>query len=222
MTDLAGEIRKEVSTTRPDDMPPFTFDEWEARAKAKLAPGPFGYIAGGAGANDTIWSNLEAFDRWRIVPRVLRDVAERDMTIKLFGTTAPAPFLLAPVAAQGIMHPDGERATARAAAALGIPMVLSTMSSTPLEDVAKLTGRGRCWFQLYAAKNRDFAKSLIRRAEAAGYAAIVATVDLPLLGWRVEELRHGYLPFLENEGIANHISDPVFRSHLAKPPEKNM
>jgi isopentenyl diphosphate isomerase/L-lactate dehydrogenase-like FMN-dependent dehydrogenase len=163
-------------------------------------------------------ANREAFDRWKIVPRMLQDVSERDLSVKVFGTTSAAPFFLAPVAAQGIMHPERERAVARAAKSLGIPMVLSTMSSTPLEEIAEIMRPVGCWFQLYAGSNRPFARSLIKRAEKAGYAAIVATVDLPLLGWREAELENAYLPFLENEGIANHLSDPVFRSRLTSPP----
>src|SRR5438105_820162 len=117
---------------------PFVFEEWEARARIQLKPEVFGYIAGGAGSGDTMRANREAFDRWQIWPRMLRDVSDRNLSVKLFGTTSSAPFLLAPIAAQGTMHPDGERATARAAQALGIPMVLSTMASTPLEDVAAI------------------------------------------------------------------------------------
>jgi isopentenyl diphosphate isomerase/L-lactate dehydrogenase-like FMN-dependent dehydrogenase len=210
MTDLVNDIRAEIAKQKAGEVLPFAFEDWEAAARTKLDPAPFGYIVGGASGGDTMRENRKAFERYRIVPRMLRDVAERQMAVKLFGTSAAAPFLLAPVAAQGIMHPDGERATARAARSLGIPMVLSTMASTPLEDIAKLMDPVKCWFQLYAGKNREFAKSLIQRAETAGYSAVVATVDLPLLSWREEELKHAYLPFLENEGIANHLSDPTF------------
>ena len=184
-------------------MLPYLFEEWEARAKAALNLAPFGYIAGGAGAGETLRANREAFHRWQIWPRMLRDVSRRDTSIKLFDTASTAPFLLAPVAAQGIMHPDAERGTARAAASAGIPLILSTMASTPLEEVARLMGATGCWFQLYAGKSRDFAKSLIQRAETAGYLAIVVTVDLPLLGWRPAVASSAYNPFVANGGIAN-------------------
>src|SRR5258706_7205163 len=110
---------------------PFDFEEWEAAAKAKLAVGPFGYIAGGAGSGSTMRENRAAFDRWQIWPRMLRDVSERNISVKLFGTESAGPLLLAPVAAQGTMHAQAERATARAARSAGVPMVLSTMASTP-------------------------------------------------------------------------------------------
>src|SRR5262245_42549069 len=96
---------------RPDPSLPIAFEDWEAKAREKLDAAPFGYIAGGAGAGHTMRANREAFDRWRIVPRVLRDVSERDSSVTLFGTRSRAPFLLAPVAAHGIMHPDAEGAT---------------------------------------------------------------------------------------------------------------
>ena len=182
---------------------PIAFEEWEARARVQMKPEAFGYIAGGAGAGDTLRANRDAFDRWEIWPRMLRDVSERDITVQLFGTRSAAPLLLAPVAAQGTMHAEAERATARAAKSAGVPMVLSTMASTPLEEIATLIDPVGCWFQLYAGKSREFAKSLIKRAEASGYSAIVATVDLPLLGWRPYELAHAYVPFVVDEGIAN-------------------
>ncbi|MBI4419444.1 MAG: alpha-hydroxy-acid oxidizing protein [Gemmatimonadetes bacterium] len=222
MSDRAREIRTDVAGRRPEDILPFAFEEWERRAQAVLAAGPFGYVAGGAGAGDTMRANREAFDRWRIWPRMLRDVGQRDLGVRLFGATTPVPFLLAPVAAQTVMHPDGERATARAAKAAGIPVVLSTMSSTPLEEIARILAPSPRWLQLYAGKNRDVACSMIRRAEAAGYGAIAVTVDLPLLGWREGELRNAYLPFLEGHGIANYVSDPVFRAQLARPPEEDL
>jgi isopentenyl diphosphate isomerase/L-lactate dehydrogenase-like FMN-dependent dehydrogenase len=119
------------------------------------------------------------------------------------------------------MHADGERAPARAAAATGIPFTLSTVSSVTMEEIASIMGDSPRWFQLYPARDRDVATSMVSRAERSGYSAIVVTLDTPVLGWREQDLRLGYLPFLEGKGIANYLSDPVFRASLAKTPEED-
>ncbi|MGG1664052.1 alpha-hydroxy-acid oxidizing protein [Brevibacillus sp. NRS-1366] len=200
---------------------PVSFPEWEFRARAVLPDGPFGYIAGGAGAEDTIRMNSEAFRNWRLQPRFLRDVSKRDKRVTLLGETYPAPVLLAPISIQGIAHPTAELASARAAAGLGVPFILSTVSSKPLEEVAAVMGKAPRWFQLFWPSDPDVAASLVRRAEAAGYSAIVVTVDLPLYGWRERDVRNAYNPFLAGEGIANFVTDPAFRSKLKKPPEED-
>jgi lactate 2-monooxygenase len=204
------------------DALPISFEEWEQRAREVLEPGPFGYVAGGAGAEDTMRANCEAFYRWRIRPRLLRDVSDRDLTVTLFGTTLPAPFLLAPVGVQSIIHPDADRAPARAATRTGIPLVLSTVSSVTIEGVAATMGDAPRWFQLYPGRDRAVIASMLKRAERAGYSAVVVTLDTPILGWRERDLRLAYLPFLQGQGLANYLSDPVFRSRLAVPPEENM
>jgi lactate 2-monooxygenase len=153
---------------------------------------------------------------------MLRDVSSRNLATSLLGTTLPAPFLLAPIGVQSIVHPEAESAPARSAAATGIPLVLSTLSSITLEEVAAVMGDAPRWFQLYPCRDRDVAASMVRRAEAAGYAALVVTVDTPMIGWRERDLRLAYLPFLQGEGLANFLSDPVFRSRLAEPPEADM
>jgi isopentenyl diphosphate isomerase/L-lactate dehydrogenase-like FMN-dependent dehydrogenase len=130
--------------------------------------------------------------------------------------------MLGPIGVMSIVHPEAELAVARAAATLGLTMVLSTVSSYSLEEVAKTTGASPRWFQLYWPRNRDFAASLVRRAEAAGYRALVVTLDTYLLGWRPRDLTLSYLPFLCGEGMANYLSDPVFCSALAKPPREDM
>jgi lactate 2-monooxygenase len=165
-------------------------------------------------------ANEAAFRRWRIVPRLLRDVAARDLSVTVLGTELPAPVGLAPVGIQTIVHPDGELATARAAAAVGLPMVVSTMTTVPLEEVADAAG-GPKWFQLYWPTDRDLAASFLSRAEAAGYRAIVVTLDTFLPGWKPRDLQRGWQPFLQGVGIANYTSDPVFRARLAKPPEED-
>ena len=178
------------------------------------------YIFGGAGAEQTMRSNLEAFRRWRIVPRMLRDVSDRDLSVKVLNTRMPAPVLLAPIGAQSIVDPEGELATARAAAAVGLPMVLSTVASNSLEAVAA-EASGPKWFQLYWPRSRELAASLIARAEAAGYEAIVLTVDTFLPGWKTRDLQTAWQPFLEGVGIANYTSDPVFQSLLDKPVDED-
>ncbi|MHB1569350.1 MAG: alpha-hydroxy-acid oxidizing protein [Solirubrobacteraceae bacterium] len=178
------------------------------------------YLFGGAGAEDTMRANAAAFARWRLVPRVLRDVDERDLSVTVLGASLPAPVALAPVGVQTLMHPDGELASARAAAALGLPFTLSTVSGLPMEQVAGVDD-GPKWFQLYWPTDRELAQSLVARAERAGYEAIVLTVDNFLPSWRPRDLQHAWLPFLHGHGIANYTSDPVFRARLAAPPEED-
>jgi isopentenyl diphosphate isomerase/L-lactate dehydrogenase-like FMN-dependent dehydrogenase len=186
----------------------------EAAARDALEPAARGYIIGDAGGGATGRANREAFDRWRLLPRLLRDVSRRDLTVSLFGRRLAAPVLLAPVAAQTIAHQEGELATARAAAQLDVPFVLSTVSSYAMEEVAKEAGDAPRWFQLYWPADRAVAKSLVRRAEAAGYGAIVLTIDSPTFGYRPTDFDNGYLPFLHGAGIANFTSDPEFLAAL--------
>ena len=200
---------------------PMTMAGIEAAALARMDPRSAGYVAGGAGTEQTMRVNREAFDRWRIVPRMLRGVTERNLSTTVCGTPMPAPVLLAPIGVLGIVHPDAERAVARAAAATGVPMVLSTAASTSMEDVAAQAGDAPRWYQLYWPTDRTVAASLVHRAEAAGYQAIVVTVDTWTLGWRPRDLDQAYLPFLTTEGLANYLSDPAFRAGLAVPPEQD-
>jgi len=198
---------------------PVSVEELEQGAKAVLTPEAYAYVAGAAGAEDTMKANRAAFQRWRIVPRFLRDVAQRDLSVTVLGQRFRAPFLLAPVGVQSIIHPEAELAVARAAQSLEVPMVLSTLSSKPLEEVAKALGAGPRWFQLYWPRNNDLAASFIQRAEAAGYSALVVTLDTYLLGWRERDIQKAYLPFLQGQGLANYFTDPVFRSLLKVMPE---
>jgi len=193
----------------------------EERARELLSPEAFGYVAGGAGAELTMRANLSAFERWEIVPRMLRDVSSRDLSTSVLGTAMSAPILLAPVGVQSIVHPEAELAVGRAAAASGLPFILSTASSHTLEDVAAAVDQAGRWYQLYWPKERALAASFVARAADAGYEAIVVTLDTWLLGWRPRDLQNAYLPFLKGEGVANYLSDPVFRSALAKPPEED-
>jgi lactate 2-monooxygenase len=198
---------------------PLTPAEWEERARAALEPAAFDYVAGGAGSEATMRENLAAFERARLRPRMLAGTAERDLSVELLGLRSPVPFLLAPVGTLSIVHPDADLAVARAAAATGVPMVLSGAASTSIEDVAA-EGPLR-WFQLYWFNDREVTASVVARAEAAGYGAVVVTVDTIVLGWRDRDLRHGFLPFLAGHGLAHFFSDPVFRARLEAPPDED-
>jgi len=200
---------------------PISPDALEEAARAVLRPEAYDYVAGGAGSESTVRANRDAFERYRLIPRVLRDVSERDLRIELFGRCYPAPVLIGPVGVQKIIHSDGELAVARAAAALGVPFILSTVSSYPMEQVAQAAGDAPRWFQLYWSRDPDVAASFVRRAEAAGYQAIVITVDTCLLAWRDRDLSHAYLPFMQGEGLANYFTDAAFRAALAQPPEQD-
>ncbi|WP_406294982.1 lactate 2-monooxygenase [Embleya sp. NBC_00888] len=196
---------------------PIDASDLEAAAGELLEPGPRGYVLGGAGGGATMRANRAAFERRRIVPRMLRDVGGRDLSRSVLGTDLPAPVLLGPVGVQSIVHPEGELATARAAAGLGVPMVASTASSYTLEEIAAASGSGPRWFQLYWPRDNDVTVSLLARARAAGYTTLVVTLDTWFLGWRPSDLDRAYLPFLRQVGIANYLSDPAFLAGLSKP-----
>ncbi|GIV59905.1 MAG: oxidoreductase [Rhodothermaceae bacterium] len=200
---------------------PVAFEELERLAAERMKPEAFAYVAGGAGGEETMRANRAAFRRWRLVPRMLRDVARRDLSVELLGRRLPAPVLLAPVGVLGIVHEEGELAVARAARDLGLPFLLSTVASKPIEAVAGVMGEAPRWFQLYPGRHPEVTASLLRRAEAAGYEAVVVTLDTRLLAWRERDLQHAYLPFLHGDGLANYFTDPVFRAALEAPPEED-
>ena len=198
---------------------PITARELQERARERLTTEAYGYVAGGAGEELTVRANRLAFERWEIVPRMLRDVSSRDLATTVLGTSMPAPLLLAPIGVQSIVHPEAELAVGRAAAAQGLTFILSTAASNTIEDVAEAVGGASRWYQLYWPRDRDLAASFIARAAEAAYTAIVVTLDTWMLGWRPRDLNNAYLPFLKGEGVANYFSDPVFRSGLERPPE---
>ena len=195
-------------------------------AEQRLEPGAFGYVAGSAGDGKTVRANREALDRWRIVPRMLRDVHSRNLSVDLFGARVPAPVALAPIGVMSIVHPDAEPAAARAAAAQGLPFIASTASSTPLEQVAEamdgIHAGAERWFQLYWPKDRDVTVSLLSRAASAGYRVLFVTLDTWLLAWRPRDLDQAYLPFLHGIGTANYFTDPAFQAGLAKPVHEDL
>jgi isopentenyl diphosphate isomerase/L-lactate dehydrogenase-like FMN-dependent dehydrogenase len=183
----------------------------ERRAERALSKEGFAYIAGGAGLETTMKANRAAFERVRIVPRMLRGPATRRLEVELFGRTLPAPLLLAPIGVLEMAHRDADVAVARAAAAEGAPMIFSSQASRPLEECAAVMGDASRWFQLYMSTSDELVRSFVSRAERAGCEAIVVTLDTTMLGWRLRDLDLGYLPFLAGKGIAQYVSDPVFQ-----------
>ncbi len=193
---------------------PIDINGLEERARLLMSPEGFAYVAGGAGTESTLRANRAAFERWRIVPRMLRDVSVRDTAIELFGQTLPAPILLAPIGVLEMAHHDAELAVGRAASKLKVPVIFSSQASKPIEDCAKVMDDAPRWFQLYWSKSDDLVKSFVGRAEASGCSAIVVTLDTTMLGWRTRDLDFAYLPFLRGKGIAQYVNDPVFLSTL--------
>ncbi|MFF3584451.1 alpha-hydroxy-acid oxidizing protein [Streptomyces mirabilis] len=203
---------------------PMEFQELEARAQAALSPSLLSYVAGGAGDESTQRANVSAFLRWGLVPRMMVGAARRDMSVNLFGTRLPSPLFMAPVGVIGLCAQDGrgDLATARAAARTGVPMMASTLSVDPLEEVAAEFGDTPGFFSLYTPTDRELAESLVRRAETAGFKGIVVTLDTWITGWRPRDLATGNFPQLRGHCLANYTSDPVFRARLAKAPEEDV
>ena len=201
---------------------PVSVERLERRAREEMTPEGYAYVAGGAGTEETIRENRAAFERWRIVPRMLRDVSARDTTVELLGSRLPSPFVLCPIGVLEMAHRDADIAVARAAAAEGVPMIFSNQASRPMEECARAMGDAPRWFQLYWSTSNELVASLVSRAEACGCGAIVLTLDTTMLGWRIRDLDLAYLPFLRGKGIAQYTSDPVFlegvRETLREPP----
>jgi isopentenyl diphosphate isomerase/L-lactate dehydrogenase-like FMN-dependent dehydrogenase len=192
------------------------FERLEAAARKAMTPDAFAYVAGSAGRETTTDANAAAFDAWRIVPRLLRDVSSRDLTMSLFGRHYESPLLAAPVGVLELAHPDADLAIARAAAALGMPYIASNQASLPLEQTFAATPGSPHWFQLYWSSSDELVESLVARAEKAGAEALVITLDTHMLGWRPRDLDLAYLPFAHGLGIAQYTSDPVFRRLVAE------
>lgn len=216
-----GDLQNEIYLSGAGPALPVTADELAHAAHAAMTAKAWAYVAGGASTERTMRANVAAFERWRLVPRVLRQVVERDLAVELFGQRLAAPVLTAPVGALGLVHDEPELCAVRAASKAGLGFVLTTVAHHSMEDVAAAAPKAVRWFQLYWPGEDAIAESLVRRAEAAGYGAIVVTVDTPTLGWRPRDLALANLPFLAGIGLANYLSDPVFRSMLAEPPESS-
>jgi lactate 2-monooxygenase len=194
----------------------------ERAAKRAMSREGFAYIAGGAGLETTMKANREAFERVRIVPRMLRGSETRNLEIELFGRTLPAPFLLAPIGVLEMAHPDADLAAARAAAAEGVPLIFSSQASKPMEECSTAMGDAPRWFQLYMSTSDDVVRSFVARAERCGCDAVVITLDTTLLGWRLRDLDLAFLPFALGKGIAQYVADPEFQRQLdvAPTPER--
>ncbi|MFH8791120.1 alpha-hydroxy-acid oxidizing protein [Streptomyces sp. NPDC017941] len=201
---------------------PMVFRELAERARHAMPPGVWSYVAGGAGDECTQDANSAAFARWGLVPRMLVGAERRDLSVDLFGTTLPSPLFMAPVGVLGICARDGhgDQATARAAARTGVPMVASTLSADPMEEVAPELGDTPGYFQLYTPTDRALAESLVHRAEEAGFAGIVVTLDTWISGWRPRDLATANFPQLRGHCLANYTSDPAFRA-LRTPGREN-
>jgi len=189
---------------------PVSFERLQQAARGAMSPQGYAYVAGGAGTEETMRGNRAAFERWRIVPRMLRDVSTRDTAVELLGTPLPSPFVLCPIGVLEMAHRDADVAVARAAGSEGIPFVFSNQASRPMEETARAMGDAPRWFQLYWSTSNELVESLVSRAERCGCSAIVLTLDTTMLGWRIRDLDLAYLPFLRGKGIAQYTSDPVF------------
>ncbi|PKZ65871.1 lactate 2-monooxygenase [Gordonia terrae] len=193
---------------------PTDFAELERRAKRTMSARAWAYIAGGAGEGRTMAANRAALDRWAIVPRILRDVLQRNLSIDLFGRRLPAPVLFAPVGAGSLAAPDADALIGRAAAELGVPYIFSNQASVSMENVAAAMDDVQAdaprWFQLYWSTDDDLVDSLLERAAAIRAEAVVVTLDTTMLGWRPQDLNLGSLPFARGEGIAQYTADRRF------------
>lgn len=195
---------------------PITFADLEAKASAALPASVWGYVAGGAGDEHTQRANCRAFARWGLIPRMLVAPTERDLAVEMFGVTLLAPVFMAPIGVIGVCAQDGhgDLACARAAERTGIPFMLGTLSSDPMEEVAPAFGDTPGFFQLYTPPDREMAASLVDRAEQAGFRGIVVTLDTWVTGWRPRDLSAGNYPQVPSRCLANYTSDPVFLASL--------
>lgn len=226
-TDKAFNTGRQLEIYRarePEGLRTIPFDARRLRRKARrnVERRAWNFVDGGAGAEKTMEANLAAFDRWRIVPRMLQNVARRDASVTILGQRFERPMMVAPIGVQADFHPDGELATAAAAAETRTPFILLGVSSYSMEQVAAANGDGVRWFQLYWPKEKELALSFLDRAAASGYSAIVVTLDTQILGWRPRDLAAPHLPFLLGHGMGNYVSDPVFRASVPVPPEEDL
>ncbi len=189
-------------------MEPVNVHDYEALAREAMHPAAWAYISAGSGEETTLEENRAAFERMKLLPRVLRGVGSVDLRTTILGTEVGTPILVAPMGVHGLAHSEGECATARAAGSAGSLMAVSTASSRSLEEIS-VSATGPLWFQLYVYRSRPFAERLVRRAERAGYRAIVLTVDSPRWGrkerfLRVEQTLPSELDYssLDEEGLS--------------------
>lgn len=202
---------------RPDV--PVDPDKLAEKARMLMVPKAWAYIAGSAGSETTAHSNRAAFERWRIVPRMLGGVGNRDLGVELFGERLPTPILLSPIGVLEMAHAEADLAVAKAAAAERVPYIFSNQASVAMETCGAAMGGSPRWFQLYWSTSDELVRSLLERAERCGCRAVVLTLDTTLLGWRPRDLDLGSLPFLRGQGLAQYVTDPVFRASLDEPLE---
>lgn len=196
--------------------------EEKAKEAMKNHIAAYMYTFGSAGTCSTDLANKRAFENYKLVPRMLVDVSNRNIETTIFGVTYPSPLLVAPIGVQGVLHPDADLATASAASNVGVPFIMSTASSRSIEDVAKASGpHGHTWYQLYWPRTAELTLSILRRAKANGFTVLVITLDTMLLGWRPHDLETAYLPFAYGVGIQVGTSDPVFMQRFNLPPREN-
>ncbi|RDL34583.1 Oxidoreductase [Venustampulla echinocandica] len=200
--------RLPIVTTDPNKL--------EEQARSKMALTSFNYVSGGAGEGSTMDANRLAFRQWKMVPRMLRPTSGRDFKVNLFGETYDSPILMAPIGVQQIFHQDKETGVAEVCAEIGVPYILSTASSSSIEEVAQASGNGPRWYQLYWPQSDDITISLLERAKANGYKVLVVTLDTWAMAWRPADLDQGYVPFFKGVGNTNGFTDPVFREKFQK------
>jgi lactate 2-monooxygenase len=216
---IGRETQSEIYRNGALGRPPLVPAGWpalEAAASRAMSEDAWAYVAGSSGLETTTTANSAAFDRWQLVPRMLRDVSARDLSVELFGTRYPFPVIAAPIGVLELAHPEADLGIARAASALGIPYVASNQASIAMEETFAATPGAPHWFQLYWSSSDELVTSLVTRAEKAGAEAIVITLDTHMLGWRPRDLDLAYLPFAHGLGIAQYTSDPVFRKLVAQ------
>ncbi|EIM86179.1 FMN-dependent alpha-hydroxy acid dehydrogenase [Stereum hirsutum FP-91666 SS1] len=216
-TEWSAYMRNVYAGRKPPSIGSYDVAKLEERAREATEGyhAAYMYTFGSAGSSSTNKANLKALQQWKIIPRMLRDASTRSLETTLFGNTYKSPVLVAPVGVQGILHKDGELATARAAAKVGVPFIMSTASTRPPEEVAEANGvDGARWYQLYWPHTDEITLSLLSRVKKAGFTALVVTLDTMLLGWRPHDLDTAYLPFAHGVGIQVGTSDPVFMKKM--------
>lgn len=202
---------------------PVDFATLKARAEAAMSPATLNYVQGGCGDEHTQDWNAAAFRHWGMVPRMMVDTRTRDLSTEIFGLKLSSPIFMAPIGVTAICTQDmhGDLAAAQASALADVPLCATTLSNDPLEDVAKTCGATPNFFQLYTPKDDGLTRSLVERAEAAGYRALVVTLDTWVTGWRPRDLNTANFPQLRGQVLKNYFVDPRFREMLATPPEQD-
>ncbi|KAJ5607641.1 hypothetical protein N7537_004260 [Penicillium hordei] len=220
MSDNYGSYQTEIygKGALMDILPGVTTDprKLEEQARESLGVRAFNYVAGGAGEKATMDSNRLAFRQWKLIPRMMRNTPEQDVSVELFGQKYDNPLIVAPVGVQGIFHEDKETGLAEVCEEVGVPYTMSTASTSSIEDVATANKDGKRWYQLYWPRDNDVTLSLLKRAKENGFSVLVVTLDTWSLAWRPADLDNAYVPFIKGVGNQVGFSDPVFRAKFEK------